>query len=190
MNCTNCNSDDLHIIEKNLFKGCYCFSCGRTHVINICKHDFEPYLATMSNGNTRITKICKHCFNTITTGLKKKDYNTLTIKKTTYVELNENKSNIYNLISNLYDFLQDYKEQLRLNKDDHWWRNYKLYLQSTQWDLKRKQVLQRDNYICQNCEVIKATEIHHLHYRNVMNENLEDLISLCIPCHCLYHDKY
>lgn len=67
-----------------------------------------------------------------------------------------------------------------------WWRVYTSYLNSAEWKDKREKVLQRDEYLCvehrRGC-TRTATEVHHLTYKNVGNEPLEDLSSVCHHCH-------
>ena len=61
------------------------------------------------------------------------------------------------------------------------------YLQSQQWRDKRHLVIQRDG----NCRVCKATinlEVHHLSYKHLSQEPLEELITLCRTCHQSRHD--
>lgn len=65
---------------------------------------------------------------------------------------------------------------------------YKNYLKSKKWKVRRKQVLERDNYTCQECGN-KAWQVHHLTYKRIFNERLNDLISLCEDCHKEIHNK-
>ncbi len=71
------------------------------------------------------------------------------------------------------------------------WLNekYKPYLQSFKWIKKRDLVLKRDNYICQACLINKANQVHHLTYKNVFDEPLFELISICKLCHDKIHNK-
>lgn len=67
-----------------------------------------------------------------------------------------------------------------------WWRAYNAYLISNEWIDKRAQVLSRDRWKCQEKRhgcTTSATEVHHLTYKNVGNEPLEDLLSVCHHCH-------
>jgi hypothetical protein len=66
---------------------------------------------------------------------------------------------------------------------------YQVYLSSYEWKCKRKLVLARDNNLCQECRVKPADEIHHLTYKNLFDEPLEDLQSLCQTCHSNKHGK-
>ena len=61
--------------------------------------------------------------------------------------------------------------------------HYKYYLQSRAWQIKRQQVLKRDNYVCQACLNVKATEVHHKTYLHLGDEPLFDLVSVCGTCH-------
>lgn len=59
---------------------------------------------------------------------------------------------------------------------------YRRYLLSKEWRDKRKQVLERDQGVCQRCGDA-ANHAHHLTYDRIFREPLYDLISLCKPCH-------
>jgi 5-methylcytosine-specific restriction endonuclease McrA len=59
------------------------------------------------------------------------------------------------------------------------------YIHGPVWKAKRLQVLTRDKYICQVCKVAKASQVHHKTYIRLYQELLEDLISVCTPCHRL-----
>jgi hypothetical protein len=63
---------------------------------------------------------------------------------------------------------------------------YSEYLKSPEWQQRRKLCLERDNQSCQDCG-LPANEVHHLTYERIGNERLEDLLSLCTPCHALRH---
>ncbi len=78
-------------------------------------------------------------------------------------------------------------EELRLENFQN--DKYNLHLNSDTWKSKRKLVLQRDNNICQRCKVSPATEVHHLTYKNLGNEPLEDLLSVCHDCHMVIHQE-
>lgn len=65
---------------------------------------------------------------------------------------------------------------------------YHAYLQSDLWRRKRFSILLRDHHWCQGCAMVKATQVHHLSYDNVGQEEDDDLISLCKDCHELAHE--
>lgn len=70
--------------------------------------------------------------------------------------------------------------------------NYKEYIKSEEWKIKRKEVLKRDKFKCRLCSA-KGTEynlhVHHNSYKNLGNEPLEDLITLCKECHERHHKE-
>ena len=57
------------------------------------------------------------------------------------------------------------------------------------WEIKRIETLKRDNYTCQVCGSQKDVEIHHIdgtgsnRKRDKMNNNVDNLITLCHRCH-------
>lgn len=66
---------------------------------------------------------------------------------------------------------------------------YEEYLQSNQWQSKRRQKAEEQNYFCQKChkKVLKGFHIHHLTYKRLKNERLSDLMFLCEDCHKTFH---
>lgn len=83
---------------------------------------------------------------------------------------------------------QDYQYKIHRERfnSSAWWNAYNKYLDSDEWKSKRARILIRDEYKCtaKRRECTKyATEVHHLTYKNVGNEPLEDLTSLCHNCH-------
>ena len=64
--------------------------------------------------------------------------------------------------------------------------DYKEYLKSPKWNKKRYKVFERDNFKCQKCGK-RGTQAHHLNYKNIGNEKLDDLITLCNKCHKKEH---
>ena len=68
--------------------------------------------------------------------------------------------------------------------------NYKTYLRSPEWQVKRQEKLESCQGKCECEEWAEeggchrpATQIHHLHYDTLGNENLDDLQALCPSCH-------
>jgi hypothetical protein len=68
------------------------------------------------------------------------------------------------------------------------WRDrYNAYLASPEWQAKRALVLKRDGFICQECFSRPASQVHHLSYKHLGDEPLDDLLSLCRICHQRIH---
>lgn len=61
--------------------------------------------------------------------------------------------------------------------------DYKKYLASREWALKREAVRKRSGNKCERCGLNPQEAVHHLTYTNVGNEPLEDLQAVCNPCH-------
>lgn len=67
---------------------------------------------------------------------------------------------------------------------------YKKYMNSSQWQAKRRQALERTNNTCEECGIRRNSglHVHHLSYANLGHEDPLDLQVLCEPCHILRHD--
>lgn len=70
---------------------------------------------------------------------------------------------------------------------DHreWYRD--VYLKSEHWKRLRSAKLYIDPK-CQHCKTAKATDVHHVNYREIFDVTLDDLLSLCRPCHSKEHE--
>ncbi len=64
--------------------------------------------------------------------------------------------------------------------------DYSDYLTSTEWKERRSLRLEHDGHRCQDCGE-SATEVHHLTYERIGEEQLGDLLSLCRECHRMRH---
>jgi len=77
----------------------------------------------------------------------------------------------------------------RIRRSAAWWRAYREYLGSPEWAELRKEALDRDGHMCQDCGQRKATQVHHDSYDNVGDEDPDDLLSLCAACHRKRHPE-
>lgn len=60
---------------------------------------------------------------------------------------------------------------------------YITYLRSEDWKIRRKELMEEASNTCSECGD-KATELHHLNYKNLGFEILGvDVIALCKRCH-------
>jgi hypothetical protein len=91
------------------------------------------------------------------------------------------------------------REELRQIKMRHWslqfrsgWGSveYQEYLKSDKWKQKRDAVMRRAHGICEGCGMQNATVVHHLHYHNIYEEWLWELVALCRPCHDQSHPEH
>lgn len=66
---------------------------------------------------------------------------------------------------------------------------YKEYLQTDHWQKLREEALKRAGNRCQVCAYRKNLHVHHNTYKNIGNEDIEDLVVLCWKCHKTFHHK-
>lgn len=78
-------------------------------------------------------------------------------------------------------------------------KEYNNYMKSDEWAAKREERLQLDDNHCVMCGrknglqkdgVTPILQVHHVHYGNLGNEPMEDLVSLCPGCHRKIHRYY
>lgn len=81
------------------------------------------------------------------------------------------------------------RDQMNEERNSAWWRSYQLYLVSDEWKEIRAAVLSRAQGICEACGLRAARQVHHETYCRVGNENLADLLAVCIPCHLAKHEE-
>lgn len=65
--------------------------------------------------------------------------------------------------------------------------DYKNYLLSAKWRLKREELFAVRSKICERCKSVNNIQVHHKTYKNIFNEPLDDLEVLCKPCHMSHH---
>lgn len=66
--------------------------------------------------------------------------------------------------------------------------NYAKYIQSDEWKEKREERLFLDGYKCRFCGSAINLTVHHVTYKNIPNEDMTDLVSLCRTCHNKLHE--
>jgi len=64
---------------------------------------------------------------------------------------------------------------------------YDEYLQTPEWQEKRKEALRRADYRCQLCNSDESLDVHHRTYERRGYELASDLIALCRDCHKTFH---
>ena len=76
---------------------------------------------------------------------------------------------------------------------------YERYMRSEAWERKRSERLELDGNRCVMCGrpnglqkdgATPILQVHHIHYRNLGHEPMEDLVSLCPTCHKRIHKYY
>ena len=66
---------------------------------------------------------------------------------------------------------------------------YADYLQTPEWQARRKVMLRQAGYRCQVCNTDRLLHVHHRTYERRGMEQPADLITLCGDCHKLFHDN-
>ena len=66
---------------------------------------------------------------------------------------------------------------------------YQRYLSSAVWKKLRQAVIDRCNDCCERCGKRLVDEIHHVTYKRIYKEDLDDLLGLCEGCHAYIHEK-
>lgn len=78
-------------------------------------------------------------------------------------------------------------------------KEYDQYMRSDEWVKKRAERLELDDNKCAMCGrlngyqkdgVTPILQVHHISYKNLGKEPMEDLISLCPSCHKKIHNYY
>jgi 5-methylcytosine-specific restriction endonuclease McrA len=72
---------------------------------------------------------------------------------------------------------------------DEWKQYHEFYIKSKQWADVRKKRMQIDKNTCQKCGAKKHLQVHHLTYENIGEEEMEDLLTVCKPCHMKIHGR-
>ena len=66
---------------------------------------------------------------------------------------------------------------------------YAEYLKSDEWKERRKMLMEEADWTCMKCGE-KATQLHHVSYENIGEEELiDDVIAVCKDCHDEIHGK-
>jgi hypothetical protein len=86
------------------------------------------------------------------------------------------------------NMLRTVNDLTRMDQKARRLQEYNLYLQSEEWALRRKKVIERCGNICEGCRRKQVEHIHHLTYTHTGRELLFQLVGLCESCHKAAHD--
>jgi hypothetical protein len=56
-------------------------------------------------------------------------------------------------------------------------------MDSPKWKKKRKVAIDRSRGYCENCGAKSRLEVHHVTYDRFGQEDPNDLLAVCVPCH-------
>lgn len=119
--------------------------------------------------------ICDECKNHISLIQKH--------NKITAIKAEEQYRNIWYKKKNKKRKKQTTKKQTEYSK-------YCMYLKSNKWSNIKDMLLKKHKYkkYCFCCGSNDNIHIHHKTYKNIYNENLNELVYLCCDCHSKVHD--
>lgn len=188
--CKHCAGDNLEIVMQydyhNVFicKACELWNCER--IEDCCRNPHKTYVFQYVDGVAKFIREqclnCGGCLN-MSRGLPFKEYSQKVNEK---YEFSREKLNDYkNERKNERDFIYATEKALKLAKSTYY--KYLNHLRSDYWKVIRQKAFERDNKVCQHCHDTEATQVHHLSYENLGHELLEDLMSVCEPCHKKIH---
>lgn len=87
---------------------------------------------------------------------------------------------------NSHDFQQK-RNEINKRQQELQSMSYSDYLETPEWNEKRKQALKRARYHCQVCNNDGVLHVHHRTYENRGSEYASDLLVLCADCHEHFH---
>jgi len=189
-NCPKCNSSKTIINIVYKFHDTFdCLSCGNwwyCRIDDCCRKSYKIVAQCHKySPNTRLYYQCTNCGGCLnrTKPLNQKLYSNEIEGPFSDEYFDDWKSQISVEQNELYEIKKNlnYRNSKKGKYDD--------YIISEKWRSIRKRILERDDYLCQHCKTCNATEVHHITYDNLFNENLEDLISLCNACHKMEHTQ-
>jgi hypothetical protein len=67
---------------------------------------------------------------------------------------------------------------------------YAEYLQSQHWEQLRFLALEHSGNKCECCECEKGLHVHHIHYRDLTDCTVSDVMVLCWRCHSFAHEAF
>lgn len=170
------HSSDNHVILK--CKVCKTIHAKFDHPNYCCTHkNLKIVKCQMADGRFFKSNMCINCLKNF--GNVKKTENEYMYVG--YEERQELREKIQTEYYSLFKSVMENKKYFKLD--------YYEYLQTEEWKIKRNQRLKIDNYTCQNCGIHTNLQVHHLDYSTIFNESMNDLITMCKPCHFKLHEN-
>lgn len=189
--CNKCGSTNIIFEDVEFMQFFRCYDCGENghpYGNQCCKsEELTEIMVEQSNGSWVRRTACKTCKQVKGNNLKKgADYQSLPhLKKVIRDEYAKN----YTRVLKLYiEKCNEFREE-RIRRDKLEWKAiYDTYIKSEKWKQKAAIVRKRDNNICQACLSAPAQAVHHLTYKNLTDEPLFELVSVCHACHSKIHN--
>ena len=183
-NCPKCESYSFEHHQNKYAVEKWCSNCGYFTYswLECCNNpSSRKVIYYMKDNRPSIREQCSNCGKL------------LRGKAIAFNSVNDNDLNYFNdgllqIRESEIEFLKkDFEQKKIYNFTLRYHKGYIDYLKSEEWKVLREKILTRDNFICQKCKHEKATSVHHLTYKRLGRELLEDLISVCRSCHFSLH---
>ena len=109
-----------------------------------------------------------------------------------YTEFSQNYQALKNKVRDYFYRNREVSKQIFYNAKTEYLRRfynerreiYDSYISSPEWAVKRQQCFLAHGTTCIDCKSCKATDIHHLHYESLGDEDPRcDIVPLCSRCH-------
>jgi len=192
MNCERCNN-------KVHFENDYGYSCAHCVMVfhkkseQCCTNPNIIYIQLeYENGGRHQRKACLRC-KEISTKSVPKDANFKTYQYCSYhnwQKLKQQKEQLSDRLRlELNQSLDLIREKLDEKNKKEFHEKHSYHIKTDKWRMLRKQIIERENNICQGCRKAPIQEIHHDTYVHLENEFLFQLIGLCHNCHSRFHNK-
>ena len=187
--CKKCNGDNVQKTEYPFHDIYECKDCEITlfeEIEDCCRQPAERYVNDFHKDVPKFIRIqCDNCGGCLemTKPLKRSEYGHRTKGEFSKEKLQNWRREKQIERKEIHTFTK----YLKFVKSNFY--KYTIHLQSVYWRNIRQLALERDKYTCQFCKSERATEVHHLTYKNLGNELLEELTSYCRACHEKVHEK-
>jgi hypothetical protein len=191
MYCKECNPDKIVKYDFEYLSLTICHDCGKSNYLpdwrSCCN---SPYLIQImveqSNGAVVRRSGCKTC-KQVSGKIIKKGHDWQLLPKLSKQQKDEYEKAYNELCEKRRLFAKAKHDEIQNSNVLDFKKQYHAYLQTPEWKAKAEAVKMRDNYLCQACLSAPASDAHHLHYQNIFNEPLFDLVSVCRSCHDKLH---
>jgi hypothetical protein len=187
--CKFCSSENIIRTEYDFHDAYKCNDCNKAFfekITDCCRNYFDRYVDEFHSNIPKFIRIqcdnCGGCLN-MTKSLKRAEFGEKTkgeFSKERFLEWKSKRQCEGNEIRNFTSYIN-------LTNSNYY--AHRTHLQSEYWKNIRQLVLERDKYICQLCKAEKAKDVHHLTYKNLGNESIDELTSYCRACHEKVHGK-
>jgi len=191
MICTDCNNM-LQITDYVIGTHLYCENCRFEKVEHkssghcctnpnyiYVRHYYDESDFHSETDNYSVWEQCSNCGSKKGKARKKGEFIKSKLSRShelLFQEIENRKLEFVKLANSIENKKKEHRLTIKHQK-------YTDYINSARWKQISKEVLQRDNYICQSCLVEEAVEVHHPDYNFLGNEPLFTLFSVCKRCH-------